>query len=342
MAKLTSLSATFQGVPLGNLVLLVGLAGDYDSLVALAPIVTPAKTLFDELKNSGETDRAKNLKAAIDLAGSFAELVQFRPLSNNNLHLLKLLRAMGKARLAAFVPIAENAVTILDLLEVTDVNNLLTVMTANPKADLATLRPIVIKAKVTGGPRVDPMHIRFTQATCTNYGVGYTVQANIERLKSQPAWDIPGGAIRVFQKTKAMNSWGAVDGDYGRADARYLEDDQIYTLDNRRLVAYQRAGRQIPAPVFVPNPTARAEMWKFTTGTGARRSRSSEAANRSAPMWTRLTPDQAAGFSAWRPSRPPTPPASSTNRPTSRAPAPATTAPGRCCACSATPTRPKS
>ena len=243
MAKLTSLSATFQGVPLGNLVLLVGLAGDYDSLVALAPIVTPAKTLFDELKNSGETDRAKNLKAAIDLAGSFAELVQFRPLSNNNLHLLKLLRAMGKAKLAAFVPIAENAVTILDLLEVTDVNNLLTVMTANPKADLATLRPIVIKAKVTGGPQVDPMHIRFTQATCTNYGVGYTVQANIERLKSQPAWDIPGGAIRVFQKTKAMNSWGDVDGDYGRADARYLEDDQIYTLDNRRLVAYQRAGR---------------------------------------------------------------------------------------------------
>jgi hypothetical protein len=46
-----------------------------------------------------------------------------------------------------------------------------------------------------------------------------------------------------------------------------LEDDQIYSLDNRRLVAYQRAGRQIPAPEFVPLATVKAEKWKFTTKT---------------------------------------------------------------------------
>jgi hypothetical protein len=265
MPKLQALSQTFTGLPPKTIVLLTSVADDYKTLIDLAPLVKPAKTLYEELQKSGTTNRAKNLKEAVDLAGSYAELVQFKPLSDDKVHLLKLLKAVGKAKLAAFVPIAKDAATMLELLDETDADNLRTVMAGKPKADLATLRPLVIKSEVTKGPRVDPMRIRFTQATCTNQGDGYTVDGNIAKLKSTPAWDIPGPPIRVFQKTKAMNAWGGSDTDFGYADPANLEDDQIYSLDNRRLVAYQRAGRQIPAPAFVPIPTVKAEKWKFTT-----------------------------------------------------------------------------
>jgi hypothetical protein len=43
-----------------------------------------------------------------------------------------------------------------------------------------------------------------------------------------------------------------------------VKDGQVYSLDNRRLVAFQKAGIQMPFRMATPEEAAN-EAWKFTT-----------------------------------------------------------------------------
>jgi len=52
------------------------------------------------------------------------------------------------------------------------------------------------------------------------------------------------------------------------APIRLVEKEgQLFTLDNRRLEAFRRAGVDIPYRMATPDEVA-AEMWKFTTKNG--------------------------------------------------------------------------
>ncbi|MEP0852957.1 DUF4157 domain-containing protein [Funiculus sociatus GB1-A4] len=116
-------------------------------------------------------------------------------------------------------------------------------------------------------PGPNPNRIRFTQETYTNQGKGYTVRENIEQLTAEPTWDIPAEPIRIFEKQAYMNNWGSMP-KYGHiGDPKNLEDGQTYTLDNRRLAAYQQAGRNaIPAQMITDNENLiKEQRWKFTT-----------------------------------------------------------------------------
>jgi RHS repeat-associated protein len=95
-------------------------------------------------------------------------------------------------------------------------------------------------------PRVNPNAVRYTQAQGSNGGSGYTVSGNVQAMKdgSLNPDDIP--AIRVFRKEAYMDEWGPANGP-GRlsrfsGDPENLENGKVYSLDNRRLAALQRAG----------------------------------------------------------------------------------------------------
>lgn len=118
-----------------------------------------------------------------------------------------------------------------------------------------------------------PRNIRFTQSTVTNKSRDYTVEGNIERLRDEPDWHVPGknsatNPIRIFLKTPEMD-WGEVTHPrYGfTGNTNNLENGQWYTLDNRRLYAYQQAGRDyISYEIVTDLRTIQREGWKFTTG----------------------------------------------------------------------------
>ena len=119
-------------------------------------------------------------------------------------------------------------------------------------------------------PRMNPQQIRFTQATCSNQGRGYTVAGNIQALQngSLSPDDIP--PIRVFTKQSWMNAWGRGTR-YGHSGApANLENGQVYTLDNRRLYAFQQAGiTDIPVePVDNYPELIRIQRYKFSTTNG--------------------------------------------------------------------------
>jgi hypothetical protein len=114
-----------------------------------------------------------------------------------------------------------------------------------------------------------PQNIRFTQETYSPEGVidetgeRYTVEENIKFLKDNPDKDLP--PIRVFRKEVTMDDWGPKTRYGYTGDPRNLENGAIYTLDNRRLVAYQEAGRDsIPIEWADPADVFR-ERYKFST-----------------------------------------------------------------------------
>ncbi len=109
-------------------------------------------------------------------------------------------------------------------------------------------------------PRLNPNNVRFTQAEASNTGQirgsgggSYTVADNIQALQSgqMSADDLP--PIRVFRMTDGMKTWDPKTAWFGNneytGDPANLQPDQIYTLDNRRLAAFQRAGNIQSIPV---------------------------------------------------------------------------------------------
>ncbi len=117
------------------------------------------------------------------------------------------------------------------------------------------------------GPKAHPKAIRFTQAHISGFGEGYSVKDNIKRLRDEPTWMIPGGPIRVFVKRR-QHVAHAGQTPYGMSTSNNLIDGMTYTLDNRRLYAYQQAGRDNIPIAFVGWDVAKREAFKFSTKDG--------------------------------------------------------------------------
>ena len=118
-----------------------------------------------------------------------------------------------------------------------------------------------------GGTEMDPNNIGFTQGEISDQGNGYTVTGNIDQLKAgtlDP--NQMGNPIRVFQKTPEMNSWGPKT-KYGyTGDPENLIDGAWYSLDNRRLYAFQQAGvERIAVQVVDDLAIIKNQRWKFDT-----------------------------------------------------------------------------
>ncbi|WP_126556624.1 RHS repeat-associated core domain-containing protein [Dictyobacter kobayashii] len=128
----------------------------------------------------------------------------------------------------------------------------------------------------TNPTRMNPNNIGFTQDTVPNSGRikgenggAYTVKGNIAALKSGNLTpdDLP--AIRVFNVTNEIYNSGDITGGPGNkftGNGQNLLLGQWYTLDNRRLFAFQRAGiTDIPVTIWKDTQDILNEGWKFTT-----------------------------------------------------------------------------
>jgi hypothetical protein len=92
---------------------------------------------------------------------------------------------------------------------------------------------------------LNPQSIRFSQASIkATFRDGTSVDDLTAGLQSRriSLHDVP--AIRIFER-----------------------DGMLFTLDNRRLEAFRRAGVDIPARMATPQEIAE-EAWKFTTQNG--------------------------------------------------------------------------
>jgi RHS repeat-associated protein len=131
-----------------------------------------------------------------------------------------------------------------------------------------TTKPTAPSPDGPGPGRMNPQKVRFTQDTCTNQGNGYTVQGNIQGLQDGTiSPEQMGDPIRVFQKQSEMNGLEAKNSRFGPTSFKNLADGEWYTLDNRRLYAFQAAGiTDIPVEdVSGEMKTIANESWKFTT-----------------------------------------------------------------------------
>jgi hypothetical protein len=128
--------------------------------------------------------------------------------------------------------------------------------------------------------RMNPNQVGFTQNDISSTGVirdangnitgRYTVNENINALREGTLTPDDLGAIRVFVKTPEMNDWSPVvkinpDGTGFLGDPEYLANGGIYTLDNRRLYAFQQAGITDIPVVWPPQEVIERQIWKFDT-----------------------------------------------------------------------------
>ena len=119
--------------------------------------------------------------------------------------------------------------------------------------------------------RLDVAIIRYSQAGYSFEGTGddgtvNTIAGNVQWLKDHPDQDLPWYApIRVFVKQPFMDEWGRLSNHGFTGDPKNLENGQIYTLDHRRLVAYQHAGRKTIPVEWADLSVVREDRWKFTT-----------------------------------------------------------------------------
>lgn len=95
-------------------------------------------------------------------------------------------------------------------------------------------------------PRVDPKLVRFSQSSISSrFGRGGgTIEELVNGLRSgriRPE-DVP--PLRLVER-----------------------DGELFTLDNRRLEAFRRAGIEAPFRIATPEEIV-AESWKFTTRNG--------------------------------------------------------------------------
>ncbi|MFF4830446.1 hypothetical protein [Streptomyces sp. NPDC001315] len=92
------------------------------------------------------------------------------------------------------------------------------------------------------GGTIDPKLVRFSQDTVSpRFGTGETIEQTAAALRSGylKASDLPTVRLTV-------------------------RDGQVHSLDNRRLVAFQKAGIPMPFRMATPEEAAN-EAWKFTT-----------------------------------------------------------------------------
>ncbi|HLX40538.1 MAG TPA: RHS repeat-associated core domain-containing protein, partial [Ktedonobacteraceae bacterium] len=117
--------------------------------------------------------------------------------------------------------------------------------------------------------RANPQNLRHVQDTCTNQGDGYTVEGNIAGLKAGTISPDDFPPAKIFQKTPEMN-WGSQT-KFGRTGSTdNLVDGEWYTLDHRRIYAFQEAGITDAPIIDVSSELDRLrdQTWKFTTENG--------------------------------------------------------------------------
>jgi hypothetical protein len=124
--------------------------------------------------------------------------------------------------------------------------------------------------------RLNTAQIRYSQSTYSLYGKTdegelYSVAENVQWLKDHPDQELPwGGPIRVFRKQRFMDEWGPLSQAGYTGEPKNLVNGEIYTLDHRRLVAYQRAGRNSIPVQWASLSVVRDNRWKFSTSDGGR------------------------------------------------------------------------
>ena len=118
----------------------------------------------------------------------------------------------------------------------------------------------------------NPNDIRFTQDSADSvHEGGHTVDGNIQDLKSGALTPGDMPPIRVFRKAGYMDAWGAKT-KYGyTGNPTNLEDDVLYTLDNRRLYEFQKAGLTDIPYEFEDENNVASQRWKFSTQNQGRR-----------------------------------------------------------------------
>ena len=124
--------------------------------------------------------------------------------------------------------------------------------------------------------RLETARIKYSQSTYSLYGKTdegelYMVEENVQWLNDRPDQELPwGGPIRVFRKQAFMDDWGPFSQGGFTGEPQNLLNGEIYTLDHRRLVAYQLAGRNTIPVQWASLSVVRDNRWKFTTANGGR------------------------------------------------------------------------
>jgi hypothetical protein len=254
---------------------LIGLEPDLAVLSRLHAIIPTPPGLLRMLQISptGALSRGVWLEQVIATAGGWAPLDELRHYSSTLPTANKLMQA---------VPVADLLRGVRGPLKAGLKGKAELILTLVPFGLFAAIAPVVAAGAVgedakrrvtaaqlqtgTSGLVMHPRAVRFTQDTVTNRGDGYTVRDNIRQLTDQKDWDIPG-PVRLFKMTDDIARRAPrKESRFGVSDPANLEVGQIYTLDNRRLYAYQQAGRSaMPGGQFVPANVAVQEAFKFTT-----------------------------------------------------------------------------
>jgi hypothetical protein len=98
-----------------------------------------------------------------------------------------------------------------------------------------------------------------------------TIYENAQWLIDHPGEDLPGmPPIQIFRKENRMNTWGPDTHprhpEFGPSDPANLVDGGVYTLDHRRLAAYDIAGTDSIPVVWMNNiDSLETSRWQFTT-----------------------------------------------------------------------------
>jgi hypothetical protein len=258
---------------------LATLEPDLEVLQRLRPLITGVPHLKGALAVTPAVPEGRGayLETTIGLAGDWATVAKLSVYKQDVGVIRKLLEAAPKDQLVAAANDSDKAKVIKDagpkllsLLPYGNLNLAITVLGQNLSND-KSIREMTRGQLQTGaaGTVMHPSEVRFTQDTVTNQGEGYTVKGNIQKLKQDPNWNIPG-PVRLFIMTEEIGRKARPNrSQFGVAHPANLHIGKVYTLDNRRLYAYQQAGREaMPGGQFVPLGTVLNEAYKFTTTSG--------------------------------------------------------------------------
>jgi hypothetical protein len=263
----------------GDALALIALEPDLDVLTRLAAVIPTPPGMKAILAATPQVagGRGAFVEATIAQAGGWVNVGRLSTYKTDMAVLRRLLSVVPVPTLLAELadPERKKVVSgkgdeIADLLAYGDFAHVLGILGKGVAGDKAKIAVTTAKLDTNrSGVVMHPKAIYFTQATVTNQGTGYTVRGNITKLKSEPGWDIPG-PVRLFKMTDEIAQRARPQrGQFGEASPANLYKGEIYTLDNRRLYAYQQAGRSaMPGGTFVPVGTVLAEAYKFTTTDG--------------------------------------------------------------------------
>ena len=133
-----------------------------------------------------------------------------------------------------------------------------------PWQDMHGLRANIAQAGFALGRTDEAMNATGAVAISTLAGhTAKTINPNTVRFSQDSAKAAFGKGGSIQEMADALRS-GALKPDQVPAIRLVERDGQLFTLDNRRLEAFRRAGVDVPYRMATPEEAAR-ESWKFTT-----------------------------------------------------------------------------